>query len=55
MVVLTAATIITCSQVIEIMNRLQKIANLTQLQKIEIVTEIKKTIFTCPIIIQNKK
>lgn len=55
MVVLTMTTIITCSQVIDIMNRLQKISNLTQLQKSEIVTEIKKTIFSCPVIIHNKK
>lgn len=55
MVVLTMTTIITCSQVVEIVNRLYKIPNLTQLQKSEIITEIKKTISSCPVIIQNKK
>jgi hypothetical protein len=45
--------IISCSQVVEIFNRLQNVIGLTPIQKIEIKKEIKKVIPSCPILIQN--
>lgn len=47
-------TFLSCSQVQSIVNRLQGIAMLTPQQKIEIVKELKKTVPSCPIIIQQK-
>lgn len=45
--------IISCSQAVEIFNRLQNVIGLTPIQKIEIKKEIKKVIPSCPILIQN--
>jgi hypothetical protein len=56
MVVLTASTIISCSQALNIIYRIQKVVGLTEVQKTEIVQEIRKVIPFCPIIVkQNGK
>jgi hypothetical protein len=56
MVVLVASTIITCSQAIGIIHRLQRVVGLTEVQKTEIVQEIRKVIPFCPFTVrQNDK
>lgn len=56
MVVLTASTIITCSQALNIIYRIQRVVGLTEVQKTEIVQEIRKVIPFCPVTIkQNGK
>lgn len=56
MVVLIASTVISCSQALSILTRLQKVAGLTLTQKIEIQKEISKTIINCPVqIVEDKK
>jgi hypothetical protein len=54
MVVLLSATIISCSQALQIIDRLQKIVGLTPIQKSEILVEIKKVIPSCPVIVKTK-
>jgi hypothetical protein len=49
MVVLLSATVISCSQAMNIIHRLTNVAALTELQKIEIAQEVLKTIPSCPI------
>jgi hypothetical protein len=53
MVVLTASTIVTCSQALNIIYRIQKVVRLTEVQKTEIVQEIRKVIPFCPVIIKK--
>jgi hypothetical protein len=53
MVVLTASTIITCSQALNIIYRIQRVVGLTEVQKTEIVQEIRKVIPFCPITIKQ--
>ena len=53
MVVLTASTIITCSQAMSIIYRIQKVIGLTEVQKTEIVQEIRKVIPFCPVIVKQ--
>lgn len=56
MVVLIASTVISCSQALNVINRLQKVAGLTPTQRIEIQREISKTITNCPVqIVEDKK
>lgn len=56
MVVLIASTVISCSQALNIVTRLQKVAGLTPAQRIEIHKEISKTITNCPVqIVEDKK
>jgi hypothetical protein len=55
MVTLFATTLITCSQAIGIVNRLQQIVGLSYTQKTEIIREIRKVIPSCPIQIVEKK
>jgi hypothetical protein len=52
MVVLTASTIITCSQALNIIYRIQRVVGLTEVQKTEIVQEIRKVIPFCPVIVK---
>lgn len=52
MVVLTASTIITCSQALSIIQRVTRVVGLTEVQKTEIVQEIRKTIPFCPVAIK---
>jgi len=49
MVVLLSATVISCSQAMNIINRLKNVVELTEQQKIEIIQEVSKTIPSCPI------
>lgn len=53
MVVFYASTIITCSQAMSILHRIQKIVGLTETQKIEIIQEIRKVIPFCPVTIKS--
>jgi hypothetical protein len=53
MVVLLSTTIITCSQAMNIVYRIQNVMGLTENQKTEIVQEIRKVIPFCPIIIKK--
>jgi hypothetical protein len=53
MVVLYASTIITCSQAMSIIYRIQRVVGLTEVQKTEIVQEIRKVIPFCPITIKQ--
>ena len=55
MVVLLSTTIISCTQAINLINRLSSVVGLTDLQRKEIVTEIKKVVPTCPVIITKKE
>jgi hypothetical protein len=55
MVVLFSATIISCSQAIQLLNNLANVAGLTLKQKIEIVDEIKQLVPSCPIKIERDK
>jgi len=56
MVVLTASTIITCSQALNIIYRIQRVVGLTEVQKTEIIQEIRKVIPFCPVTVkQNEK
>lgn len=52
MVVIFSATIISCSQALQIIDRLQKIVGLTPIQKKEILIEMKKVIPSCPITVK---
>jgi hypothetical protein len=53
MVVLIASTIITCSQALNVIYRIQRVVGLTEVQKTEIVQEIRKVIPFCPITIKQ--
>jgi len=53
MVVLIASTVISCSQAMNLITRLQKVAGLNQSQRTEIMREISKAIPSCPILIQD--
>lgn len=52
MVVLVASTIITCSQAMNVINRIQRVVGLTEVQKTEIVQEIRKVIPFCPVTVK---
>jgi hypothetical protein len=53
MVVLVASTIITCSQAMNVVNRVQRVVGLTEVQKTEIVQEIRKVIPFCPVTVKT--
>jgi len=48
-------TILTCQQVIGIVNRLQNIALLNSQQKIEIILELRNSVPSCPVKIGEDK
>ena len=48
-------TILTCQQVIDIVNRLQNIVILTSQQKIEIILELRNSVPSCPLKIKEDK
>ena len=52
MVVFLTATI-SCSQALNVVNRIQKVVGLSQLQKTEIIQEIRKVIPFCPVTIKS--
>lgn len=54
MVVLFASTIITCSQAINVINRVSSVAGLSELQRKEIILELKKIIPSCPVTVLKK-
>lgn len=45
--------ILTCNQLIGIMNRLQEIVNLTPQQKIGIIQELRKVVPSCPLMVKK--
>ncbi len=55
MVVLLSTTIITCSQAINLINKISSVVGLTDIQRKEIVTEIKKVVPSCPVIVTKKE
>lgn len=52
MVVLLVTTI-SCSQALNLLQRMTKIVGLTEIQKTEIISEVRKTIPFCPVIIKK--
>lgn len=54
MVVFLTATIITCSDAMNIIYRISRVVGLTEIQKTEIIHEIRKVIPSCPIKIVKK-
>jgi hypothetical protein len=52
MVLLLTASI-TCTQAVNLLQRLTKVVGLTELQKTEIIVEIRKTIPSCPVTIKK--
>jgi len=55
MVVFLSTTIITCSQALNLINRVSSVVGLSDLQKKEIILELKKVIPSCPVKINNKE
>ena len=55
MVVIFSATIISCSQAIQLLNNVANVAGLTIKQKTEIVDEIRQLVPSCPIKIEKDK
>lgn len=55
MVVLLSTTIISCTQALNLINRVSSVVGLTDLQRKEIVLELKKVIPSCPVKITNKE
>ena len=53
MVALLLTTTISCSDALNIIQRITKVVGLTQLQKTEIVQEIRKSIPFCPVIVKK--
>ncbi|MCJ7648266.1 MAG: hypothetical protein MUP85_06610 [Candidatus Lokiarchaeota archaeon] len=48
-------TIISCSQLYSIVNRLQSIIGINYQQKMEIIKELKKIVPSCPVIVQDNE
>lgn len=55
MIPVFATTIITCSQAIGIVNRLQQVVGLSYSQKMEIIRELTKVIPSCPVKVMEKR
>lgn len=55
MITVFATTLITCSQAIGVINRLQQIVGLSYTQRVEIIEELRKVIPSCPVKIVEKK
>ena len=55
MVVLFASTIITCSQAMNIIHKVQRVVELTEVQKTEIIQEIRKVIPFCPVTVKQDR
>jgi len=53
MISLFLTTTITCSQAVQIINRIQTHINLPQQVKVELIETIRKVIPTCPVIVKN--
>ena len=54
MVVFLTATIITCSDALNVIQRISRVVGLTEVQRTEIVQEIRKVIPSCPIKVVKK-
>ncbi len=50
---LLLTTVLSCNQVISILNRLQNITLLSPQQKVEILAELKRVAPSCPVIIKS--
>lgn len=48
-------TLITCSQLSQLVSNVTSVVKMNEQQKREIVEELKKSITSCPLIIQNKE
>jgi hypothetical protein len=48
-VVFLSATVISCSQAMNVIQRIKNVSGLTESQKTEIIQEVRKTIPSCPI------
>jgi len=55
MSVLFLTTILSCSDIVTIANRLVGVSLLSTQQKTEILLELKKVVPSCPLIIKNPK
>lgn len=53
MISLFLTTTITCSQAVQIINRIQTHINISQQVKIELIETIRKIIPTCPVIVKK--
>jgi hypothetical protein len=53
MVVLLSTTIISCSQALNLLQRITQVVGLTPIQKTEIIQEVRKTIPFCPVTIKK--
>lgn len=53
MIPLVFSTIITCSDAVQIINRLTSVVGLTPKQKIEIIAEVRRVILSCPVTIKK--
>lgn len=54
MVVFLTATIITCSDALNVIQRITRVVGLTELQKNEIIHEIRKVVPSCPVKVVKK-
>ena len=54
MVVFLTATIITCSDALNLIHRLTKVVGLNEVQRTEIVQEIRKVVPSCPVKVVKK-
>lgn len=46
-------TILTCSQIVELVKRVESVSILSPQQKYEIVNELRKVVTSCPIVIKK--
>ena len=54
MVVFLTATIITCSDALNLIHRLTRVVGLSEVQRTEIIQEIRKVIPSCPVTVVKK-
>ena len=54
MVVLLASTIISCSDALNVIQRVSNVVGLYEVQKTEIIREIRKVIPSCPVKVISK-
>ena len=54
MVVFLTATIITCSDALNLIYRLTRVVGLTEVQRTEIIQEIRKVVPSCPVKVVKK-
>jgi len=54
MVVFLTATIITCSDALNVIQRVSSVVGLSEVQKTEIIREIRKVVPSCPVKVVKK-